>query len=113
MTLETGEGLPYPAFTFFQLSDCVAFHTAWEKKKRTPAVNGPASLPACSGFLPLTIHLYNPFVEDGDVLTFLARYCETVKGGERLKDRFGIWTGKRRYLSSCVQTDHHHHHQVV
>ncbi len=22
----------------------------------------------------------------------------TVKGGERLKDRFGIWTGKRRYL---------------
>ncbi len=37
-------------------------------------------------------------MEDGDVLTFLARYCETVKGGERLKDRFGIWTGKRRYL---------------
>lgn len=32
------------------------------------------------------------------MLTFLARYCETVKGGEHLKDHFGIWTGKRRYL---------------
>ncbi len=32
-------------------------------------------------------------------MPFLARYCETVKGGgERLKDRFGIWTGKLRYL---------------
>ncbi len=32
------------------------------------------------------------------MLVFLARYCEAVKGGEQLKDRYGIWTGKRRYL---------------
>ncbi len=85
--------------TFFQLSDCVAFHTAWEKKKEHQRLVGLHLYPAyVQDFLPLTIHLYNPFVEDGDVLAFLARYCETVKGGERLKDRFGIWTGKRRYL---------------
>lgn len=85
--------------TFFQLSDCVAFHTAWEKKKEHQRLTGLKLFPAyVQDFLPLTIHLYNPFVEDGDVLTFLARYCETVKGGERMKDRFGIWTGKRRYL---------------
>ncbi len=85
--------------TFFQLSDCVAFHTAWEKKKEHQRLVGLPLYPAyVQDFLPLTIHLYNPFVEDGDVLAFLSRYCETVKGGERLKDRFGIWTGKRRYL---------------
>lgn len=32
------------------------------------------------------------------MLTFLTRHCEAVKGGERVRDRFGIWTGKRRYL---------------
>lgn len=85
--------------TFFQLKDCVAFYEAWEKKKDHQRLTGLHLFPAfVQDFLPLTIHLYNPFVEDGDVLTFLARYCETVRGGERLKDRFGIWTGKRRYL---------------
>uniref|UniRef100_A0A9J8D6E7 CCHC-type domain-containing protein n=1 Tax=Cyprinus carpio carpio TaxID=630221 RepID=A0A9J8D6E7_CYPCA len=85
--------------TFFQLKDCVAFYEAWEKKKDHQRLTGLHLFPAfAQDFLPLTIHLYNPFVEDGDVLTFLARYCETVRGGERLKDRFGIWTGKRRYL---------------
>lgn len=85
--------------TFFQLRDCAAFHEAWEKKKEHQRLTGLYLYPAyAQDFLPLTIHLYNPFVEDGDVLTFLARYCETVRGGERLKDRFGIWTGKRRFL---------------
>lgn len=85
--------------TFFQLRDCSTFYEAWEKKKESQRLTGLHLYPAfAQDFLPLTIHLYNPFVEDGDVLTFLARYCETVRGGERLKDRFGIWTGKRRYL---------------
>lgn len=85
--------------TFFQLRDCVAFFEAWDKKKDHQKLRGLHLHPAfAQDFLPLTIHLYNPFVEDGDVLTFLARYCETVRGGERLKDRFGIWTGRRRYL---------------
>ncbi|KAG1937631.1 zinc finger CCHC domain-containing protein [Pimephales promelas] len=85
--------------TFFQLRDCAAFYEAWGMKKDHQRLSGIQLFPAFTqDFLPLTIHLYNPFVEDGDVLIFLARYCETVKGGERLKDRFGIWTGKRRYL---------------
>ncbi len=49
-------------------------------------------------FLPLTIHVYNPFVEDGDVLAFIGQYCEAVRGGEHLSDRFGIWNGRRRYM---------------
>lgn len=85
--------------TFFQLRDCAAFFESWEKKKDNQRLKGLQLHPAFAQyFLPLIIHLYNPFVEDGDVLTFLARYCETVKGGERLKDRFGIWTGKRKYM---------------
>lgn len=85
--------------TFFQLSDCVAFNEAWGRKSGHPKLAGLKLIPAfAQDFLPLTVHMYNPFVEDGDVLTFLARYCDSVKGGERLKDRFGIWNGKRRYL---------------
>ncbi len=85
--------------TFFQLRDCSLFFETWGKKKDHQRLKGLQLYPAfAQDFLPLIIHLYNPFVEDGDVLPFLARYCETVKGGERLKDRFGIWTGKLRYL---------------
>lgn len=31
------------------------------------------------------------------MITFLERHCEAVKGGQRVRDRFGIWTGKRRF----------------
>lgn len=83
----------------FQLRDCSTFYEAWEKKKENQWLTGLHLHPAfAQDFLPLTIHLYNPFVEDGDILTFLARYCKMVRGVEHLKDRFGIWTGKRRYL---------------
>ncbi|KAG1928985.1 zinc finger CCHC domain-containing protein [Pimephales promelas] len=85
--------------TFFQLKDCVTFFEDWENKKDIQLLRGLHLHPAfAQDYLPLVIHLYNPFVEDGDVLTFLARYCEAVKGGEQLKDHHGIWMGKRRYL---------------
>lgn len=85
--------------TFFQLRDCVPFFEEWEKKKDHRLLRGLHLHPAfAQDYLPLVIHLYNPFVEDGDVLTFLARYCEAVKGEERLKDQYGILNGKRRYL---------------
>lgn len=85
--------------TFFDLKDCVAFLEAWGRKKEHQLLRGLQLHPAfAQDYLPLVIHLHNPFVEDGDVLAFLARYCEAVKGGEQLKDWYGIWTGKRRYL---------------
>lgn len=66
--------------TFFQLRDCVPFFEEWEKKKDHRLLRGLHLHPAfAQDYLPLVIHLYNPFVEDGDVLTFLARYCE--RGG--------------------------------
>ena len=49
-------------------------------------------------FLPLTVHLYNPFVADRDVEAFLGRDCEEMKGGTRLRDEHGIWNGKQRYV---------------
>lgn len=53
--------------TFFQLRDCAAFYEAWGKKKDHQRLRGLELFPAfAQDFLPLTIHLYNPFVEDGD-----------------------------------------------
>ncbi|MGL6081714.1 MAG: hypothetical protein ACRC4N_04345, partial [Gammaproteobacteria bacterium] len=84
--------------TFFNLTDCVSFFESWERKKHK-LLEGLRLLPLfAQDYLPLTIHLYNPFVEDGEVVTFLERHCEAVKGGERVRDRFGIWTGKRRFF---------------
>uniref|UniRef100_A0A3B1K1G4 CCHC-type domain-containing protein n=1 Tax=Astyanax mexicanus TaxID=7994 RepID=A0A3B1K1G4_ASTMX len=48
--------------------------------------------------VPLTVHLYNPFMADEVVWAFLGRYCSSVSAAERLKGRFGIWTGQRRFL---------------
>ncbi len=85
--------------TFFALKDCLSFFETWMKKEGHKLLEGLQLQPVfAQEFLPLTIHVYNPFVEDGDVFAFIARYCEAVKGGEHLKDRFGIWNGKRRYM---------------
>ncbi|KAJ8358977.1 hypothetical protein SKAU_G00155020 [Synaphobranchus kaupii] len=46
---------------------------------------------------PLTIHMYNPFVKEADILCFLARYCVDIKEGMKLRNQYGVWNGKRRY----------------
>ncbi|MGL5217880.1 MAG: hypothetical protein ACRC8R_22545 [Aeromonas hydrophila] len=85
--------------TFCVLKDCVGFFEAWKKKEGHKLLEGLQLQPVfVQDFIPLTIHIYNPFVEDGDVLAFIARYCDVVRGGERLRDRYGIWNGKRRYM---------------
>lgn len=85
--------------TFFGLKDCVSFFESWEKMKEHALLQGLHLQPVFTqDFLPLTVHIYNPFVEDGDVMAFLARHCEAVRGGERLRDKHGIWNGKRRFL---------------
>lgn len=84
--------------TFCSLKDCIGFFKAW-KKEGHELLDGLQLQPGFTqDFLPLAVQVYNPFVEDGDVLTFIARYCEAVRGGEHLKYRFGIWNEKRRYM---------------
>lgn len=66
--------------TFFNLTDRVSFFESWGKKK-LKLLEGLQLQPLfAQDFLPLTIHLYNLFVDDREVLTFLTRHCETVKG---------------------------------
>ena len=48
--------------------------------------------------IPLVVHMYNPFVADRDIEVFLGRFCEESKGGTKLRDDLGVWTGKRRYI---------------
>ncbi|KAJ8335386.1 hypothetical protein SKAU_G00387280 [Synaphobranchus kaupii] len=33
-----------------------------------------------------------------DILCFLLRYCDDVREGVKLKDKYGFWNGKRRFL---------------
>ncbi|KAK3566555.1 hypothetical protein QTP86_000618 [Hemibagrus guttatus] len=48
--------------------------------------------------VPVTVHVYNPYVTDKDIRAFLGRYCASVSAGEKFKGCFGIWNGKRRFL---------------
>lgn len=51
--------------TFFQLKDCIAFFEEREKKKDHQLLRGLQLHPAfAQDYLPLVIHLCNPFVED-------------------------------------------------
>ena len=47
---------------------------------------------------PLVIHLYYPFVLETDILCFLHRYCSEVKEGTKVRNKYGFWTGKRRFM---------------
>lgn len=45
------------------------------------------------------VHMYNPFADPAMVRAFLAGYCEVLKGGEKVLNRFKIWTGKYRFFA--------------
>ncbi|KAJ8335383.1 hypothetical protein SKAU_G00387250 [Synaphobranchus kaupii] len=49
------------------------------------------------GLKVVTIHIYNPYVGDETLRSFLSRYGEVQPGGRHLKDGYGIWTGKRPF----------------
>lgn len=46
----------------------------------------------------LTIHMYNPFVNEEVIRTFLRRYCGSIRGGDKQKNAFGVYNGKWRYF---------------
>ncbi|KAL2080693.1 hypothetical protein ACEWY4_024486 [Coilia grayii] len=94
----------FAVVTFWDLRVCQRFVTAWEEKKGHHLLGGLNLRPLHQqDVVQLVVHMYNPYVPDADVEAFLARHAVFVKGGTwlkegtRLKDNFGIWTGKRRY----------------
>lgn len=46
----------------------------------------------------LTVHMFNPFVQENEIRTFLLRYCDQVQNGEKIKNEYDIWNGKRKYM---------------
>ncbi|MBN3312091.1 ZCHC3 protein, partial [Atractosteus spatula] len=41
--------------------------------------------------------MFNPYVPEGDIVCYLKRFVDIQGVGEKLMDRKGYWTGKRRY----------------
>ncbi|KAM4034768.1 LOW QUALITY PROTEIN: uncharacterized protein ACNLHF_021458 [Anomaloglossus baeobatrachus] len=46
---------------------------------------------------PLTVHMYNPFVEIPMIRAFLYRYCTSVRGGIPQKNIFAIFNGNVKF----------------
>jgi len=48
-------------------------------------------------FRVITLHMFNPYVTDEALTTFLANYAEVLTPARYLKDGVGLWTGKRQF----------------
>uniref|UniRef100_A0AAY5KKK2 CCHC-type domain-containing protein n=1 Tax=Esox lucius TaxID=8010 RepID=A0AAY5KKK2_ESOLU len=48
-------------------------------------------------FRVVTVHMYNPFVQDDDLRRFLGEYCNVKAGPRYVKDALGFWTGRRQF----------------
>lgn len=85
--------------TFYDLKTCLRVAEAWQRQKDHQLLTGLCLHPLyVQDHLPLVVHMYSPHVPEGDIGTFLARHFQTVKGGTRILDEEGTWTGKRRYV---------------
>ncbi|KAK3567289.1 hypothetical protein QTP86_016304, partial [Hemibagrus guttatus] len=86
--------------TFSAFSDCSSFFDQCSRLPEEESLRGLRLVPLFAmDEVPVTVHLYNPFVADEDIRAFLGRYCSSVAAGERIRGRFGIWNGKRRFLA--------------
>lgn len=85
--------------TFGEMTSCLDFVATWERNLQHPALRG---LKVRALYIwedvPVTVHMYNPFVEESDIRHFLQRYCLKVEGGQKICNAFGIWNGRRKYL---------------
>ncbi|KAK3566659.1 hypothetical protein QTP86_002022 [Hemibagrus guttatus] len=85
--------------TFSAFSDCSAFFGKCSCRPEEEVLRGLRFVPLFAmDEVPVTVHIYNPYVADEDIRAFLGRYCASVSAGEKIKGRFGIWNGKRRFL---------------
>ncbi|KAK3545127.1 hypothetical protein QTP70_001239 [Hemibagrus guttatus] len=86
--------------TFSAFSDCSAFFGKCSRRPEEEVLRGLCFVPLFAmDEVPVTVHIYNPYIADEDIRAFLGRYCASVSaGGKKNKGRFGIWNGKRRFL---------------
>ena len=85
--------------TFISEMDCLNFYDHFKDVKSHDLLRGVTIWLLYSRPLrPLVIHLYNPFVLETDILCFLHRYCSEVKEGTKVRNKYGFWTGKRRFM---------------
>lgn len=45
----------------------------------------------------VTVHVFNPFTDMNMIHAFLLLYCSTVRGGEKQKNRYGLYNSKSKY----------------
>uniref|UniRef100_A0A3B1IGK5 CCHC-type domain-containing protein n=1 Tax=Astyanax mexicanus TaxID=7994 RepID=A0A3B1IGK5_ASTMX len=96
--LQDFSGAGFLDLTFFALADCTAFYERCSRLRDHERMRGIKVSPLFAlEEVPITVHLYNPYVEDGLIRAFLGRYCSSVSAGEQLRGRFGIWNGKRKF----------------
>uniref|UniRef100_A0AAQ4RJS6 CCHC-type domain-containing protein n=2 Tax=Gasterosteus aculeatus TaxID=69293 RepID=A0AAQ4RJS6_GASAC len=48
-------------------------------------------------FRTVSVHMYNPFVTDEALVSFLGRYGEVATAARHVKDPLGFWTGRRQF----------------
>ncbi|MGH0192626.1 UNVERIFIED_CONTAM: hypothetical protein FKN15_020187 [Acipenser sinensis] len=68
-----------------------------EKEDDAPLSNFKVESLSRKNFRVVTVHMYNPHVTDSTVGLFLCRYVKVISGAKYLRDKFGIWTGKRQF----------------
>lgn len=82
-------------FQVFHLQTCMA---RIQEKRGDPLLDGITFLTNEARLrIPLIIQMYNPFVTDMEICTFLSRYCEVASYGTKLTNVFGTFNGQRRF----------------
>ncbi|KAK3553802.1 hypothetical protein QTP70_012239 [Hemibagrus guttatus] len=76
--------------TFSSFVDCSAFFDKCSRQPEEEVLRGLRFIPLFAlDKVPITVHLYNPFVAGEDIRVFLGRFCSSVSAGEKVKGKFG------------------------
>lgn len=80
------------------MTSCLDFVVAWGRNLQRPALQGlkVRAIYIWEDVL-VTMHMYNPFVEELNIRHFLHRFCLKVEWGQKICNAFGIWTRRRKY----------------
>lgn len=49
------------------------------------------------GYASVIVQVYTPLISTDDIALFLSRYCLEVRDGVRLTNKYGLFTGRRRF----------------
>lgn len=81
--------------TFHQEDRCHDFLECLRVNKGSPVLAHIKFLPLF-GFRerPMIVHLFNPYADIRVVMTYLERYCDSVRGGVKQQNAYGIFNGK-------------------